>query len=122
MIVIKGVWTCFRCGAEYPNNVIVCRICDDSKRHSETMRNSLGMDASPRDRHLNEGISHYRKRKEKFYNIKEKLEKFIHKFFLFGLSLGSFKDSDKKALSEKDTLYHGFDAEGYHYTIRRDKI
>lgn len=122
MIIIKGVWTCFRCGNEHPNTTVVCKSCNDSRKHSEKMKASLGMDSSPRNRHMKEGITDYRIRKDKYYTLKEKLEKFIHKFFKFGLSLGSFKGCDKIILSEADMLYHGFDLEGYHYTIRRDKI
>lgn len=119
MIVIKG-WTCFHCGAHYPNRVIICEMCNATKKHSNNMRQTLGMDVKPMVN--KKGESHSKEDKEKYGRFKTKLESVIVKFFLFSLKLHAFRDRSNRVLTSDNTLYHGFNDDGYHYTIRRDKI
>ncbi len=81
------------------------------------MRKSLGMDAAPRLTNKNG-----REMKRKYSRNKEKFEGFVSKFIGYALKLKVFKDRDNKIKKPEDTLYYGFDKEGFHYTVRRDKI
>ena len=69
-----------------------------------------------------EEMDKHRKTKEKYGQNKEKFEGFVSKFIGYALKLKVFKDKDNKIKKSEDTLYYGFDKEGFHYTVRRDKI
>lgn len=92
------------------------------------MRSSLGMDARPdievpstRKKH-SEWMSKVKSEREKYNRVKMRIEGFISKFFRFALNLRVFKDELGNDKGKDDRLYYGFDMDGYHYTVRRDKV
>lgn len=124
MIILYGVWICFHCGSEYPNRILICGNCNASRKHSENMRKSLGMDTSPCIIPLEKGedMANRRKIKVRYDENKTKFEGFISRFFRYALKIRVFKDREGIIKQAEDTLYYGFDNDGFHYTVRRDKI
>ena len=124
MIILKGIWECFHCGHAYPNTILHCPECNASKKHTENMKRSLGMEASPsfKPSDVKAKREECRNLQEKYTRIKGKFEAFVTKFFRFAFKLQIFKDKDKNVKKAEDSLYYGFSTKEYHYTIRRDKI
>lgn len=123
VIIQRGVWHCFHCGQEYPNTVLQCSDCNATRKHTENMRASLGMDGGKKrfpegfpKRGRGEKIQKNRDLYAKYKRCTEKLEAFLMKFFPLGVIVKTLKENEKKQ------IYYGFTEGGYHYTIRRDKI
>ncbi len=122
MITLKGVWSCFHCGTEYPNQILECANCNASKKHTNNMRRSLGMDAVPEKviKRSGEEMGKRREVREKYKNNKSKFESIVNKYFRYFFKIKVVKEV--KSEKREDSLYYGFDRDGFHYTIRRDKI
>lgn len=119
MIVQRGIWQCFHCGKEYSNTILYCEKCKATRKHTENMRRGLGFEGSVPTIKCRSGEELGRRRdiKEKYENNKSKFENIINKYFRYFEKIKLFKEKKKE-----DSLYYGFDKDGFHYTIRRDKI
>ena len=118
-------WNCFRCGTVNENRVLQCPKCNDMRLHSENMRRSLGMDAmltTKKCKRSGEEMAKRRLLKEKYESNKGKFENIVTKYFNYFVKIRLFKDKEGDLKKPEETLYYGFDREGFHYTVRRDKI
>jgi hypothetical protein len=88
------------------------------------MRESLGMDVSPGFKTSKKGEEMGKRRavKERYDKNKTKFEGIVSKFIRYALKIRVFKDKEGTIKKPEDTLYYGFDEDGFHYTVRRDKI
>lgn len=115
----NGTWHCFHCGKEYPNTLLYCKECDATRKHTENLRRGLGFEGSITNKKCRSGEELGKRRdiKEKYKNNKSKFENIINKYFRYFEKIKLFKTKETE-----DSVYYGFDKDGFHYTIRRDKI
>lgn len=80
------------------------------------------MDAVPEKviKRSGEEMGKRREVREKYKNNKSKFESIVNKYFRYFFKIKVVKEV--KSEKREDSLYYGFDRDGFHYTIRRDKI